>query len=459
MLKYKKELGIIIGFIIALVLMTIELNGLSKNGQLCLALSMMTVTFWVFKVAHPGFVSGFFLMLLVILNVAPPAEIFALWESSLIYMVIGAYLIAGAVENSGLGERIAYYFIIKYVSGYKSIIYSIFALTFILAILIPHPWPRAFLIMSVMKTIIDSTSISDNDASKIGFTVFAASVPISRIFLTADSTVNIMAVEFSGVNISWFDWLIRMGVPAILASILTLILILILFKPEKNISIDKNIIQKKLDNLGKLSTREIRVIIWMTIAVILWLTDSIHGIELGWITLLISMIMSFPIIGEVIDIHEWRKVPMPILLFLTAAVAIGKIGGLTGMNNWIANLILPESVPVNIYLLAIMISVISILLHMTLGSVITVMGLAIPAFMVFTEGSGVSPFLPALIVYTSASLHYILPFHHLSILVGVGEENGGFTDKHTIKIGIPLTFIVLIVVIFEIFWWQLLGIV
>ena len=58
--------------------------------------------------------------------------------------LIGAYLIAVAVKESGLGERIAYKFIVKYVSSFKSIIVSIFALTFILALLIPHPWPRNF---------------------------------------------------------------------------------------------------------------------------------------------------------------------------------------------------------------------------------------------------------------------------------------------------------------------------
>ena len=70
----------------------------------------------------------------------------------MMYLIIGADH-AVAVKESGLGERIAYKFIVKYVSSFKSIIVSIFALTFILASLIPHPWPRAFLIMSVMAAV------------------------------------------------------------------------------------------------------------------------------------------------------------------------------------------------------------------------------------------------------------------------------------------------------------------
>ncbi|MBG0765693.1 MAG: anion permease, partial [Tissierellales bacterium] len=114
-----------------------------------------------------------YLALLIIFNVAEPSVVLSPWLSSTMFLVIGAYLIASAVKSSGLGERIAYKFIIKFVSSYKSIIISIFALTFILSILIPHPWPRAFLIMSVMVVVIKSANISRQDAVKIGFTVFA----------------------------------------------------------------------------------------------------------------------------------------------------------------------------------------------------------------------------------------------------------------------------------------------
>ena len=117
-----------------------------------------------------------------------------------------AYLIAGAVKESGLGERIAYKFIISYVTSFKSIIVAIFILTFILSLLIPHPWPRAFLIMSVMAVVIKSANIPRVDAVKIGFTVFAASVPVSLIFLTGDATISPLAVQSSGVSLGWLGW-------------------------------------------------------------------------------------------------------------------------------------------------------------------------------------------------------------------------------------------------------------
>ena len=137
------------------------------------------------------------------------------------YLVIGAYLIADAVRSSGLGERIAYAFILKFVKGFKSVIIAIFLLTFVLSLLIPHPWPRAFLIMAVMKVLIDSANVPRKDAITIGFTVFASSVPVSMIFLTGDAVINPLAVQLSGVAVGWIKYFYLMGVPMIVASILT----------------------------------------------------------------------------------------------------------------------------------------------------------------------------------------------------------------------------------------------
>ncbi|MFA9423628.1 MAG: SLC13 family permease [Sedimentibacter sp.] len=458
MAKNKKIAGLILGILIAITVNLVDLDGLSSQGKMCLGFTLMTVTFWAFQVVQSGYASGLYLVLLVVFNVAEPAVVFSPWIGSTMYLVIGAYLIASAVKSSGIGERIAYRFIIKFVNSYKSIIISIFMLTFILSLLIPHPWPRAFLIMSVMTVVIKNAKIPKEDASKIGFTVFASAVPVSMIFLTGDSLINPLAVQTSGVAISWIQWFIYMGPPNIIASILTCILILLLFKPTKEVTINKEEMKEKLNALGSLTKVEKKTAVWIAIAVILWTTDSVHGINIGWITFLIAMLMSFPIIGEILTPKQWGEIPVHVLIFLTAAMTIGKVGGTTGMNVWIANTILPSTIPSNPYVLAVAISVIAIGIHMFLGSVVAVIGIAIPAILIFTEPMGISPIVTTLLVYTSIGIHYILPFHHLDVLVGQGEENGMYTQKEIMRLGIPLTAVVFIItVIIEVPYWKMIG--
>lgn len=453
----KKIFGLVLGVLIAVIINLLPLEGLSQEGKMCLGLTLMTVIFWAFQIVQSGYSSGLYLALLIIFQVAEPEVVFSPWLRSTMYLVIGAYLIASAVQSSGLGERIAYKIILKFVNTYKSIVISIFVLTFILSILIPHPWPRAFIIMSVMSVVIKSASIPKEDATKIGFTVFAASVPVSMIFLTGDSAINSLAVQASGASISWIKWFTYMGPPSITASIVTCILILVLFKPSKKIKINKEEIKEKLTLLGSLTNREKKTIVWLVIAIVLWLSDSIHRIDIGWITLLIAMLMSFPIIGEILGPKQWREVPVHVLMFLTAAMTIGKVGGVTGMNTWIAQTVLPSSIPSNPYILAIVIALISMGIHMLLGSVIAVMGITIPALLIITGPMNINPIVTTLMVYSSIGIHYILPFHHLNILVGQGEENGMYGQKEVIRLGIPLTIVVILIVLFEVFYWKIIG--
>lgn len=109
--KNKAIIGFILGIIVAIIVFFANIPGLERAGQMCMAFSLMTVIFWAFGIAQPGYVSGLYLLLLAVFKVAPTTLIFSTWTTSMMYLIIGAYLIAVAVKESGLGERIAYKFI------------------------------------------------------------------------------------------------------------------------------------------------------------------------------------------------------------------------------------------------------------------------------------------------------------------------------------------------------------
>lgn len=457
--KNKSFIGLILGIIVAALVFFLNIPGLEHPGQVCMAFSLMTVIFWAFGVAQPGYISGLYLLLLAVFKVAPTTLIFSTWTTPMMYLIIGAYLIAVAVKESGLGERIAYNFIIHYVSSFKSIIVSIFVLTFILALLIPHPWPRAFLIMSVMAVVIKSTGIPHEDAVKIGFTVFTASIPVSMIFLTGDASINPLAAAYCAPEaMGWLQWLKIMGPPMIVTSIISMLMIMVMFKPTKEITVNKEEIGAKLQSLGQMNGKEKRTAFWVTLAIILWMTDTLHGIDIGWVTLFIAIMMALPRIGGILTPKSWEGVPVKTLIFLTAAVAIGKVGGATGMNTWIAQTLLPSSVPENMFVLAAFITTVAIVIHLLFGSVIAVMGIILPMMLTFTSTMGINPIIPVMLAYTAINAHFILPFHNLAILVGVGEENGMYTEKETVKFGVPFTIVLFIITLLvEMPYWKFIG--
>ena len=464
-------LAIVVFLLIKFVLPLDSLGSvaLSEGGKNCLALSLGAVVMWACGVAQPGYTGILYCALLVLMQVVPDADgvpsmaatvsvAFGAWTKGTMWIVVGAYLIAGAVKDSGLGQRIAYAFMLKFVKSAKSLILSIFALTFVLALLIPHPFPRAFLILAVVSVIAESAGYGEDDRGKLGFLIFAAAVPCSMFFMTGDSTLNPLVASYGangGAAIGFIDWFIYMSVPMVVATLCTIILALALFKPSKELVYDREEVLAKQAALGKLSEKEIRTIVWLVIAIALWLTVS--GDYLAWVTLVIGVLMAMPVIGEVLTPASWSSVDIKTLMFLTAAMAIGSVGGATGMNAWIADVVLPSAVPANPYLFALLVCALTMVIHMFMGSVMAGLGICVPAFLTFVQGTSVSPIAVALIVFTAINLHYILPFHNLAILVGEGKDAGGYTSKEAMKMGIPLTVVTFLVVLVEAFWFSTLG--
>ena len=464
-------LAIVVFLLIKFVLPLDSLGSvaLSEGGKNCLALSLGAVVMWACGVAQPGYTGILYCALLVLMQVVPDADgvpsmaatvavAFGAWTKGTMWIVVGAYLIAGAVKDSGLGQRIAYAFMLKFVKSAKSLILSIFALTFVLALLIPHPFPRAFLILAVVSVIAESAGYGEDDRGKLGFLIFAAAVPCSMFFMTGDSTLNPLVASYGangGAAIGFVDWFIYMSVPMVVATLCTIILALALFKPSKELVYDREDVLAKQAALGKLSEKEIRTIVWLVIAIALWLTVS--GDYLAWVTLVIGVLMAMPVIGEVLTPASWSSVDIKTLMFLTAAMAIGSVGGATGMNAWIADVVLPSTVPANPYLFALLVCALTMVIHMFMGSVMAGLGICVPAFLTFVQGTSVTPIAVALIVFTAINLHYILPFHNLAILVGEGKDAGGYTSKEAMKMGIPMTVVTFLVVLVEAFWFSTLG--
>lgn len=459
--RYKPEIGAIVGVLMCLGIwfMPAPAN-LPAQGQHCLALSLLAVVWWAFGVIQPGYTSLFLLVAWVLTRTADPGVVFRLWTTPLMYLVVGGYLIAAAVEASGLGKRIAYLFTIRYVNSYRGIIGACYILGFLLSIMIPHPWPRSFMIMSVMAIIIRSAKLEPRFAAQIGLTTFAASCPTSMILLTGDSTLNVVAMNFAGSEASWLKWLLYMGVPGVITSVLLFLLQIWLFPGPSDFVVNKDEIRDLLKGLGPVTRNEKAAIFWVVVAIAFWTTDFLHHIHPGWIAIGAALMMTLPRIGAGLKPSDWSKVNLGTLFFLTAALGIGTIGGVTGMNKWVAATLLPAHVPANIFVFALVVTIFAVLIHMVLGSVLAVMGIVTPAIIAYTTGSGISPMVASLLVYTAVNQHYLLPFHNLAILVGEGEQGGKYSSAEVFKLGVPLTALVFVVTVcVEIPWWKLIGLI
>ncbi len=457
----RKLVGITLSLLIAIALWFLPLPGeLSPAGRQTLIVTLFAVTWWIFNIIPPAYTTLLMLLGYLLLGLATPDVVFRIWTLPLMWLIIGSFLIAAAVTKSGLAERVATFFIIRFATSYRSLITLTYVLGFVLGFLIPHPFPRALLLMSLMRVIIQKAGMNAADSASVGLSVFVATTATSMILLTGDSTLNLATVGFSGVTLGWLDWAKYMAVPGLLASVLMLSLHLLVFRQTGSVQIDKAALQAEQQKPGRMTRLETVTLLWVLAALLLWMTDSLHGIDPAWVALLAVVGLSLPKVGEVLEAKDLSEgINWPILFFVVGAMAIGSVGKETGLSDWLASTLLPATPPQNPYAFAGLVGGATMLIHMVLGSALACMSIVSPPMVHYATDAGWSPLFPALLVYTAVSIHYLLPFQHVAILLGQGET-GGYSARHVLKYGIPLTLVTLIVLIpVEVTWWMILGLI
>jgi anion transporter len=451
--------GIVVSLLLAAVLWVVPLPGnLSPDGRKALAVTVFTVVWWVFNVVPPAYATLLMLLAYILLGLATPELVFHIWTMPLMWLIIGAFLMAAAVTKSGLAQRVAYFFVLRFATSYRSMIVLTYVLGLVLSLLVPHPFPRALLTMAVIGAIIQKARMNKADGASLGLSVFVASTATSMILLTGDSTLNIATVGFSGLSLGWLDWIKYMAVPGIIASLLMMGLHLLVFRQSGPITIDRAALRSEQQKMGPVTRREIVTLVWVLLALVLWATDFLHHIDPAWVALGVVVGLALPGVGDVLDARDISAgVNWPIIFFVMGALAIGTVGKTTGMSDWLAASLLPATPPQNPYAFAALVGGATMLIHMVLGSALACMSIVAPPMVQYAAAAGWSPLVPALLVYTAVAIHYILPFQQVTILLGQGET-GGYDTRHVLRYGLPLTLVVLfVIVIVEVTWWRIVG--
>lgn len=456
-------LGLLAGLSVGLVLWFVPLGGISAQGQRCLAMTACTIIWWALEVANSGYIAcGLLLGYLLLLDpeVAAPQIVLKLWTSPMLYLIVGGFLIAGAVKRSGVAKRFALICLGRFVKTYRQAVIACYVLSYAFGLIIPQSFPRAFLIMGVISCVSDRSGIDKKSAANLGLAVFASQIGAGMFLMTSESMLNFAMLEQLPLDMrpSWLAWAAGMSLPAVLLGAMMCLVQLKLFKGPQEFHFGPQEARKELEKMGAMSAAEKRTIFWLAVAVSLWMTDQVHGIDLGWISLGVAVLMSLPVIGELTKKEDWGDIDLGTLMFLTACIAIGAVGGASGMNDFLAQLILPAKLQTeNVFVLGALMAVVCIVMHLALGSIMATYALTIPALMTLAQPLGVSGMIVGLIVYVATTSQFFFPYQSLYMTMGMGDMAGGYTSQEVVRFGFCCTVPVLLCVVFSLGWWSIIG--
>ena len=86
-------------------------SGLTHEGQVMIGILLMAAILWITE-AIPLAVTGLLIMIIQpLLHVMSPNEVFSSFGNQAVFFLIGAFILAGAIEKHGLHRRIALKFL------------------------------------------------------------------------------------------------------------------------------------------------------------------------------------------------------------------------------------------------------------------------------------------------------------------------------------------------------------
>jgi anion transporter len=441
------------------------------DGQI-LAVVFLALVTWSLFPRHHLISSIIIIALLSLLQASISLEefidsLFSTYGGSGLWIIISGFILASAMETSGLARRIALWIVTTLGGEPNRVILSVAIANLAVAPLSPSTTAKAFLLLPICNGLIESFNV-EKGKSNFGAAVMLMSMAANNIcstgFLTATVPNPISAeaiTSSSGIDLGWFGWL-KMAFPlTVILLVLSWMLCKRIFQPEvKATSEAIERIKELKSGLKPISYREALVIIIFSIALLLWITDKLHNFNSGLLSLLLCLIFFIPRIG-VIKIGGFAKgVPWNSIALFAASMFLAK-----AVDRWkafnpvaisIFNILGLSRLP-NIFFISFTILV-TMFLHIAFTSTTVFATVMVPLTISLTKLQGLPTHVIAIPIAFLTPIAVILPINTIPNVVYY--SSGYFTQKQIITYGLILSILsVIIILIIGLPYWQLSGLI
>jgi sodium-dependent dicarboxylate transporter 2/3/5 len=442
-MNYTKSIKLLLGPILALVIVL----GFDPEPGNPLLSRMAAVTawmavWWFTEVVHLAVTALLPIVLLPLLGIADSKATASQYMDPIIFLFIGGFIIAFAIERWQLHQRIALKILMKVGTQPSRILLGTMLTSYLISMWISNTATVMMLLSAVLAVIVQIEQHFKDEqhshkmsaalliglaySSTIGGMATLVGTPTNMIFLREYTE------KFPGNNdMNFFAWFI-IGFPLSLIFLLIAFFILkkMFIKKEAQLLLDKNYFSTAYQKLGAMSYEEKAVAILFSSTALLWFTraDIDFGIikMKGWsnlfpnkdylqdgtvaivMALLLFFIPSRKEKGRALIIWEdITRLPFDIILLFGGGFALAKGFELSGLSNWLASQ-LKFTASTNIYVLIFGICILVTIIS-EFASNVACIQLMLPILLAIQKTMNVHPLLLMMPATLAASLGFMLP--------------------------------------------------
>ncbi|MEO9662638.1 MAG: DASS family sodium-coupled anion symporter [Maribacter dokdonensis] len=425
-----KKIGLILGpLLFALIHFFFEGDDLSNEGRDILAATVWVGIWWVLEVLPIAVTALLPIILFPLLGTISLGETTASYGHKYVFLFMGGFMLAVAIEKWGLHKRIALYIIKTIGTNIYTIVLGFMVATAFLSMWISNTATTVMILpmaVSIIKQFLKSQSaeiVKNESFSKLLMLSIAYAASIGGMATLIGTPPNLVFAGFVqktyGIDISFWQWM-QFGLP--LASILLLLSWYYLTRfaypqKEKTFPGGKAEINRLIKELGPMKTEEKRVLTVFVLTAFCWITrsfllqrfipnidDTIIAIGSAIVLFLIPTISAK---RTLLLWHEAVKIPWGIILLFGGGMAIAKGFEETGLAIFLGSkMMFFNGLPLILLLLLIITSV-NFLTEVTSNLATTAMMLPVMGPLALTLG--VNPYILLIACTTAASCAFMLP--------------------------------------------------
>lgn len=364
-----KTLGLILGPAFFLAIILSDFTPKQPLAVKLAASAALMAILWITEAIPLAATSLIPIIIFPILGIMNAESVAGEYANSTIFLFLGGFLIAIALEKWDLHKRISLIVIRIMGSGTHGIVLGFMTASCLLSMIISNT-ATAIMMMPIGLTLIKKMEEKHGVEKSHNFAValmlgIAYSASIGGIATLVGTVPNlvfqrIFALSFeSAPSITFGIWLFW-GIPIslIMLFLTWIVLVKFVFKPAKSINIEKSLINKEYHDLGRMSLEEVIILIIVNITAFLWIfrKNLLIGDFMipGWSESLpfkqfiddgtIAIIMAFLLFlipsknkkngNRLLDADSFVKIPWDIILLFGGGFALAKGFQDTGLSKF-----------------------------------------------------------------------------------------------------------------------------
>lgn len=460
LIRQPVRLFLVLVSLLALYLVIVPPDGISLQQSQVLAIVVLTLGLLVTN-ALPGYMTALlFFLAAVLLDVAPPEEIFSGFYSAAFWLIMAGMVIGMAIKSTGLGDRLAALLGRHLEHSYTSLILGLMLVSTLLGFLMPSSMGRILMMIPIALALADRCGFQPGSKGRTGiilavafgthiptFAILPANIP-NMVMIGASETIY-------GLHFSYTDYLLlHFPILGALKAILIGWLILRLF-PDRPM-LDNTYTSGQMLSLDGNRRDQLKLGLVLLITLGFWMTDSLHGTSPAWVGLAAACFLLLPRVGLVDGKRFSAGMDVTLLLFICGVLGLGHLVASSGLGSELAAQLErwlplePGADFVNFVSLSLM-SVVAALGVTIAGvpAVLTPMASDLAA----QTGWSVETVLMTQVLGFST---IIFPYQSGPLLVSMQLAREPLSQ--VLKISLPLTLLTLLVLMpLDYLWWQVLG--